>query len=77
MWKNKDSESEGFCLRVWVMSLYLQGIKISAKLFSIKHGLEVLQTAVDAVQIVHQLHPDKTDTKDHALPELHFPHYVR
>lgn len=41
------------------MAFYLQGIEINAKLFSIKHGLEILQTAVDTVQIVHQLHPDK------------------
>ena len=44
------------------MSFYLEGIKIHAKLFSIKHGLEVLHTAVNTVQIVHQLHPDERDT---------------
>ena len=44
------------------MSIYLEGLKIHTKLFSIQHGLEVLQTAVDAVQIVHQLHPEDTFT---------------
>lgn len=38
---------------------YLQGIKTNCKLFSIKHGLEVLKAAVDTVQVVHQLYSDQ------------------
>lgn len=33
-------------------------LEINTKLFLIDHGLKVLQTAVDAVQIVHELQPE-------------------
>lgn len=41
--------------------LYLQGIKTKGKLFSIKHGLEILKAAVDTVQVVHQLYSDQAE----------------
>lgn len=37
---------------------YLKGLKIKTALFLIDHGLKVLQTAVNAVQIVHELQPE-------------------
>lgn len=54
-----------------VISFYLQGVKINTKLFSIKHGLEVLQTAVNTVQIVHQLYPDHTHTHTKSITHFH------
>ena len=44
-------------------SLYdLQGVRVNAEVLSVEHGREVLQTAVDAVQVVHKLQPGDTNT---------------
>lgn len=48
---------------VWCVLYYLQGVGVNAELLPIEHGCEVLQTAINAIQIVHQLYPEERNNE--------------